>query len=137
MNTHCKTFDNLSNVLGSDFAAINYVADLANAIYNKYKGHIPKSEILAWILDGKKPEGLHNAMLKAKRVGVQNYTNSVDYLNYVSDKQIVASVVETLDNAIITRNLTYIYQGPLSEGQQARVRVISNMLWAKIQEDNT
>ena len=135
MNTSSPVFDRIEQMLGSRYAAINWVAELANRIYDEYCGHLSKAEILSWILDEKKPENLALAKYRAKYSGIDKFQSETDYLNYVADRAVVLSVRETLNNAISRKNLTYIYLGDLEEFQKSRIRVISNMIWARIKEE--
>lgn len=135
MKPHSDVFDKLEAKLGSRYTAINYVARLTDKIYDEYCGHLSKAEIMAWILEGTKPKNLSLAKYRAKYSGIEKFQSEIDYLNYVSDKAVVASVKETLNNAALRKNLTYIYLGDLQESQKSRIRVISNILWARIKEE--
>lgn len=135
MNISSPVFDKLEELLGSRYAAVNWIAELTDQIYDEYCGHLSKSEIMSWILEDKKPKNLATAKYRARYSGIDKFNSEIDYLNYVSDKDVVLSVRETLNESVLHKNLTYIYLGELQESQKSRIRVISNILWARIKEE--
>lgn len=131
-----ELFDQLSQDCGSSFAAIQHLTKDSRDKMKQSNNVISESEALTWALTGEKPKGLKRRM-KEKEVRLNAY-HPVRYyqdaymeelLSYVDDIDIRESVRRSFDKSKETGNLHYVYISALTDGNKARVRILTNMVW--------
>ena len=128
-----KQFDKIADALGSRYAAVRYVSSLARTRSSESKYHIQESEAITWILTGKEPK-----YRKRLYMDPMKYTDVCileEILEYVDDREICESVSSSYEASLENRHLIYVYQEGLSQSQQARVRILTRMVWYNIEQE--
>lgn len=122
--------DNVYN--GNRYAACMYVAKEARRRAAKCEDSVLDSESISWVLTGKR-----NVPKKDQKKLIEKwYSNQYDILNYVENKDIRTSVSKSLGISKSLKHLVYAYEKSLNESEQARVRVLTNILWYQSKEAN-
>lgn len=127
-------FEDLANNVynGNRYAACMYVAKEARRRAAKCEDSVLDSESISWVLTGKR-----NVSKKDQKKLIEKwYDNQYDILNYVENKDIRASVSKSLGISKSLKHLVYAYEKSLNESEQARVRVLTNILWYQSKEAN-
>lgn len=131
-----KLFDQLSSKCGSSFAAIQQLAKSSRQKMIQSNNVISESEALTWALTSVQPEDLKKRM-KIKET-LQNVYQPVrfyqeqymeDLLASVDDIDIRHSVRESFVKSKEAGHLIYMYINELSDGNKARVRILTNLVW--------
>ena len=117
-------FLQLSQSIGK-FAAINRISSQARAVANMYNGCISHSEALSWVLTGVTPKGL----LNRKTVDEIRDQKITLWINDICDSEVKDSVVASIYASLRVHNLTYIYKNIEIVPKQARVRILTKLLW--------
>lgn len=117
---------------GNRYAVVRYVASEARKLMSKYNNVILESEAISWFLTGEIPKSIQNGEhLKPKRSQAISYTDEV--LSYVTDKDVCHDVRSTIKHSRQISRLEFIYTCVKQDsGKQARIRILSRMIWAQI-----
>lgn len=127
--TDNSMIDELTETLGNRFTAINYLSSLARKKAEDVNDVILHSHALNWILTGEVPYVVeHPVTVLSERE--QQIEAAYDYLLYVEDREVATAAESSLHNSLEFNHLTYIYNNINDLTRQARVRVITRMLWA-------
>lgn len=122
--------DNVYN--GNRYAACMYVAKEARRRATNCEDSVLDSESISWVLTGKR-----NVSKKDQKKLIEKwYSNQYDILNYVENEDIRTSVSKSLGISKSLKHLVYAYEKSLNESEQARVRVLTNILWYQSKEAN-
>lgn len=122
------TFCKLERQLGSAYAAVNYISSEARKLASKYDDLILHSEAIEWIVTGKKPKILSNISKVCNRSNyVKSYIDEV--LCYVDDNNVCESVRYSINASKSSNHLIYVYKDVPDPSRQARVRVLTRMIW--------
>lgn len=131
-----ECFDKLSSKCESRFEAIQQLAKLSRQKMVQSNNVISESEALTWALTDEKPKDLKRRM-KIKET-LQNVYQPVrfyqeqymeDLLSSVDDIDIRHSVRKSFDKSKEAGHLIYMYINELSDGNKARVRILTNLVW--------
>lgn len=118
----------LSKNLGNEFRAVQYVSKVARKFAERYDNIPLHSEALSYAIRGEIPASLK---------GLISNGITVDYfhlylreaISHIDDKDIRDAVYSSITESKRTQNLTYNYRGIQNKDKQARIRIITNMLW--------
>lgn len=113
----------------STFEAINKWADDANKLNDKYQGRLEPCECLETALTGELPDDFDNRQLVKLCEVRYVYRYIQAELTQIDDEAVKVSVKFSIEATIFDKNLVFKYRNNLSEGQRARVRIITRMLW--------
>ena len=127
-----EQFDKLADALGSRYAAVRYVSNLARSRSSKSKYHIQESEAITWILTGKEPKYRTRLYMDPIKYDVCILE---EILEYIDDRKICESVSSSYEASLEYHHLIYVYQEGLSQSQQARVRILTRMVWYNIEHE--
>lgn len=123
-------FDEISRRLGNRYAATMAVAKEARRRGEMSKQSILESHSITWVLTGVEPTKFDDGINKIRR----KLESVEDILNYVSDRNIVKSVTESIGMSKSEGHLIYRYKNSLSEEEKTRVRILTNIIWYKSME---
>ena len=128
---HQELLPKLVNDFGNIYVAVNYVAAEARR-RQATDTRLSESRAITWVLSGKIPEELSPDYQRKQRKSVV-ISVIEDHLQDVSDDRIKAAVKQSIIKSIGDHHLLYEYLDVLDEGNKARVRVITNMIWYKLE----
>lgn len=117
------------------FEAVNMLSQDAYAIYHTYEGKLLKSECLTCAITGRLPENIskRKTLLEIEATYRSKYIREA--LCEIDDIDVRKSVFVTLNTSIENKFLSYRYLSGMSDGQKARVKVISNMIWYNLYQE--
>ena len=130
--TDYTQFDKYVELFGSKFAAINYVALLARHRRSKVHNCITESQALAWVVTGVEPEDIQIYYKKQAQYRNRKSLYVQDRLMYIEDEEVREDVRNIISEAIQSHHLIYTYKYVSDECRQARVRILSNMIWDEL-----
>lgn len=114
---------------GNRYMAVNYIVKLARKLTAKYNYMLLDSEAISWLLTGAQPKivtyyykSLHN-----KKSPQHAFID--DILCYVDDKGVSFCVNQSIQMSQKANHLIYIYTGVSDEHRQARIRVLTRIIW--------
>lgn len=125
-----KRFRELTNQLGSPYAAVNYISSEARKLANKYDNIILHSEAIDWVVTGEMPDILKNNKYKRiphRKSNLRSYMDEL--LSYVDDEAVCESVRYSIYASKSSNHLIYVYKDVSDESRQTRVRVLTRMIW--------
>lgn len=120
-----RVFQELSEQLGSSFAATMYIAAEARKLAESYDNVISHSEALNWVVTGVRPTILDRINVTE----IHTDTSKLDILNYIDDEEVKAAVRCSYEASCRSRNLVYEYNQVSDESRQTRIRVITRLIW--------
>lgn len=121
-------FQKLEQQLGSSYAAVNYISSEARKLASKYDNLILHSEAIDWIITGEKPKILSDIGKLCTRPNyVKSYIDEV--LCYIYDINVCESVRHSINASRSSNHLIYVYKDVPDRSRQARVRVLTRMIW--------
>lgn len=131
-----QPFKELSDKLGSNFAAVNYIAKQARSKQISIGNTILDSQAISWILTGKSPE-IHRVINDDNRfiLSPASLSSIDEVMCYIDDEEVEKSIRDTLRCSKMSGHLIYVYTQELKECDKPRVRIISNVLWDKMCDD--
>jgi len=121
---HNEYYIQLKDKVGQ-YAAVSIIGAQARALSKLYHGQISHAEALSWILSGEKPKSVDNIVDEATR----RDRRIALWLNDICDVDVRDTVLSCINSSLHVHNLTYIYKDGLSSAKQARVRILTRMLW--------
>lgn len=127
-------FNKLEKTTGNRYAAVQEVIKQARVKYRETNYKILPSEAISWALDGTVPESVKKGYVNKKPYSVVDEAFD-SYLFDIDDEDVRESVKTSINLSYSRGHLVYRYEMTLDKFRQARVRVITNMLWDKIQKD--
>ena len=107
------------------YAAVSIIGAQARALSNLYHGKISHAEAMSWLLSGNKPKGLDNIIDEATKRDERIRL----WLNDICDIDVRDTVLSCINASLHIHNLTYMYKDGLPSHKQARVRILTKMLW--------
>ena len=115
---------------GSTYAAVRFVAREARKKLKETNNQIQDSEAISWALTGIAPE-IHNYKEKYTEVYYSRNKLSAmnDILSCVDDPEVCESVRQSIKASDLIHHLIYCYHPDIDEYRQARVRILSKMIW--------
>lgn len=113
----------------NEFIAVNFLVGLTRKVAAKYNFLLLDSEALSWILTGDQPPVLNKVRRLRKQAAVRRKALLYDILNYVDDTSVKSCVVESIKESTNFQNLVYIYTGVNDKPRQARIRILTRMIW--------
>lgn len=127
-------FHQLEQELGSSYAAVNLIASEARKLATQYDNKILHSEAIDWYLTGNKPKILND---KYKLYTSSNYVRSYvdEVLSYVDDIGVCESVRHSISASRSSNHLIYVYKDVSDDFRQARVRVLTRIIWYDLNLD--
>ena len=127
-----QLFDNLSKKLGSDYYTCLYLAKLARNQRTQLNNLISESEALTWALTNELPDDLDDR-IRAKSASLKNIE---DILNYVEDAEVQNAARQSFRDGIECEHLVYNYLKVSDSSKQARVRILTRIMFHRFKEDN-
>ena len=127
-----QLFDNLSKKLGSDYYTCLYLAKLARNQRTQLNNLISESEALTWALTNELPDDLDDR-IRAKSASLKNIE---DILNYVEDAEVQNAARQSFRDSIECEHLVYNYLKVSDSSKQARVRILTRIMFHRFKEDN-
>lgn len=121
---------------GSRFLATVFVANEARRLADKYQNVISHAEALSWVLSGCVPKNIKDYKKLIEQRELRPLRSAQAYLANILDEDVRRSVWVTLNKSKQFGHLIYHYEGVYDKYRQARVRVLSNMLWNKMREED-
>lgn len=130
--TEYTEFNKYVDAFGSNFAAINYVAQVARRRRQSVHNCILESQALAWVVTGIEPKGIQEyyAQLKLLKQRKQMYVD--DRLLYIDDIDVRNAVKVSIHESQQAHHLIYSYKDVTDTYQQARVRILCRMIWDEL-----
>lgn len=127
-------FEEYVDRLGDVYSATIYVAKEARRRAESTDNLILHSEAISWVISGEQPAILS---MKDKSPTEANSIRSQvnETLAYVEDLGVCESVKLSINSSISNKHLIYIYKDVPDSNQQARVRVLTNILWYTLNLD--
>lgn len=122
-NQIVSEFDN------NEFVAVGFIVSLAKKLAAKYDYLLLDSEVISWLLTGEQPPVLGKVQKLRKQAEDRKKALLTDILNYVDDKDIKASVLESVAESTRCQNLVYIYTEVNDKPRQARVHILTRLIW--------
>lgn len=104
-------------------------ANDANKLNEKYQGRLEPCECLETALTGELPDDFNGRQLVKLCEARYVYKYIQAELDQLDDESVKVSVKFSIEATIFAKNLVFKYRETLSEGQKARVRIITRMLW--------
>lgn len=113
-------FDELSKQYGPFYATMK-IAKLADAAYMSMPGRIEYSTAIDYVANKIpiRPEDFPDRRLDTAK----------EYLKYVDDIDVYDAVLVSYEESLDCSNLVYKYLNVKDSSRQARVRVLTNILW--------
>lgn len=128
-----RIFDTLSLALGSKYAACNYLSSKAHNKQKEFNYLISESEAITFALTGDIPSS-YDRRLKARSASLKQIE---DILNYVEDEEVQVASRESFRNSVGCGHLVYSYMRISNVNKQARVRILTRMMYYKYKEDQS
>lgn len=131
-----ECFDNLCKNYSSKYEAIQALCEDARHKMKQAENVISESQGLTWALTGIEPDYIEQRIkLKAERENAykpviyyqEEYMNEL--LSLVDDEDICESVRQSFKESKATGHLLYVYINHISDGNKARVRILTNLVW--------
>ena len=121
-------FNEITAKLGNPYAAVNYIAASARKLAAKYNNLILDSEAINWLVTDNKPAILNKQhTISTKGDYVRSYVDEM--LSYVDDTDVCDSVRYSINTSRDANHLIYVYTNVPDEFRQARVRILTRMIW--------
>ena len=118
----------LAKILGSNYAAVQYVSRVARHFTAKYDYLPLHSEALSYAIRGEMPPNF-SALTDTKSRTNYRRLYIRELLSTLDDKEVRDAVYTSITTSLRHQNLTYVYNKIKDESQQARIRILTNMLW--------
>lgn len=134
MNDYWKnhdTFEYIKSLFGNEFAAVNYLASKAREKAEEYDNHISHSEALNWIYTGMAPDSIDNIINRLSEEDIV-MNEILETMTQIDTQTIKDAVFDSMCESIDNHHLIYVYKGINNSADEARVRIICNMIWDAI-----
>lgn len=130
--TDNQVIDNLEDKFGNRFMAVINIADSARKEVNNSYGFLSGSQALAKVCVGYVPDKMkHNT--KDPSSYLDRFLYEIDdYLTQVSDESVKQAVRDSLTLSFKYHYLIYDYKEITQLERQSRVRILCNILWDKL-----
>ena len=110
---------------GNRYEAINTLCGKSRKLSESVNNAVRQIDSIHWALSGVPP-----ASLATKTHAVSEYEKLMEeYLCQVEDQGVASSVRTSFSQSVNIGHLVYVYQDDLNAYKEARVRIITNMLW--------
>lgn len=130
--TDNQVIDDLEDKFGNRFMAVIDIADSARKEVNKSYGFLSGSQALAKVCTGHVPDKMkHNTKDPSSYLNRCLYEID-DYLTQVSDEDVKQAVRDSLILSFKYHYLIYDYKEITQLERQSRVRILCNILWDKL-----
>lgn len=129
-----QVFNALAEKYKSPYAACSIVSKQARKYAEDHNNIVLHSEAISWVMSGNKPKILDEYSKNHKK-----YRSSVcisvtqNVLELVNDVPVRNAVEVSIRNSRREKHLIYMYEGVCDMYRQARVRVLCNMIWNRLQ----
>lgn len=118
---------------GSNFAAIMYVSKVARKLRKRVDHCISESEALSWAVTGVTPDKVKYWRKHRYERRDESLELLLDRLCYVDDVDVRDAVYTSITSSQTKPYLVYKYNKVQDSNRQARIRILSNMIWDEIQ----
>lgn len=115
---------------GNRYEAINKLCRKARKLSASVNNTIKQMDSIHWALSNVPPSCLSEAHSISYHEQIMQ-----EYLCQVENESIANSVRTSFLQSVKIGHLVYVYQDDLSDYQEARVRIITNMLWYQLLEE--
>lgn len=122
-------FNTYIQALGSRYAAILYICKVARHRMKRVHNCISESDALSWVVTGIEPKLLKEKLDIRERRKHLDMIYANDRLLYIDDTEVRKA---TRDTILLSKNVGYLiyrYRDISDEPRQARVRILSNIIW--------
>ena len=113
-------YKSLEESLGT-YAAVMQMAKATREIEASLDNRITTSSALDFACNGLTPDPKDYPDVRLDRVK--------DYITYVTDTEVKASIIRSYEQSLAKNNLVYDYTTIDDEPRRSRVRIIMNILW--------
>lgn len=127
-------FNKYVEALGSTFAAIKYVSQIARKRCKSVHNCITESQAIAWVITGVEPKDvkLYYRNLKLHKQRARLYKE--ERLMYIEDTDVKDAVSFSIDQSRKVNHLIYFYKNVTDDCRMARVRILCNIIWDELQQ---
>ena len=112
----------------NQYAEIKNIITSARTLSNRYDNKILHSEAITRVIHGTKPDPQYIESIKDEYEAYQIR----ELFCYIEDKEICNAVYDSFYESKKKKNLIFIYNNIDIPDKQARVRVLTKMLWYKL-----
>lgn len=127
-----KRMKELSNQLGSPYAAAMYAAKQSRVLFDECHGVLKYGESVRCAIVNELPEDLDKRLQTAKEIAERReFTHVDEILSDVDDKEIRDAVYNSYRLSINAHHLEYDYKDIEDENVQARIRILTRMCYLK------
>lgn len=116
---------------GNRYEAINKLCRRARRLSSSVNNSIKQIDSIHWALSNVPPDSLFTQ----QHITPEYEQLMEEYLCQVENDSIANSVRTSFSQSVKIGHLVYVYQDDLSDYQEARVRIITNMLWYQLLEE--
>lgn len=120
---------------GSVYSAVNLVAKKARIKAKETDYMILDCEAISWALTGEQPKEIHKRPSEAYPITGYGITDLEDMLSCVDDVKVAQAVRDSYDLSVKANHLIYSYKEVPDEDRQARIRVLTNLIWNNYIQD--
>ena len=124
-----KEFEELKKRYGCSYAAISVVVKEARRLAKKYNYIILDSEAISWVVTGRKPITLDKYLNVVRTRKPPEIAFIDDILSGVDDNDVCKCVRQSVKDSLEANHLIYVYTDIPDEGRQARVRILTRIIW--------
>lgn len=121
-------FEQLSNTMGNQYKAVNHIIDTARDIMEANTS-ILESQALTWAITGEKPQSIVDTEQAVNTLYKDFNSLLHNVLCEISDSKIRLCVLRTYKYSKAHNRLIFVYLPNMSDSAQAKIRVISRILW--------
>ena len=119
---------------GNRYSATMCLADGARTLLDRYNNQLLESEAITWLLTGDRPTHLRETPKRRKRYNWRKAW-ATDRLSDVLDTEVKTAVIQTLRESMKYEDLEFCYCAIMDVERQARVRILSRIIWTAIQQE--
>lgn len=129
--TDIELFSKLSELFDSKYEATMYLAKKARNKQQELRYLITESEALTFALTDDIPKTVEKRIM----IKSSSLREIEDILNYVEDKEVQNAARTSFRKSVEIDHLIYQYKKITNESKQARVRILTRIMFYKYKED--
>lgn len=127
-------FNTYVQALGSRYAAILYICKVARRRMKRVHNCISESDALSWVVTGIEPKLLKEKLAIRERRKHLDMIYANDRLLCIDDPEVREATRDTILQSKNVGYLIYRYKDISDEPRQARVRILSNLIWDEMKQ---
>jgi len=126
--TDNRIIEKYTNILGSKYAAIMYVAKTSRKIAEENNNVISHSSALNYVVTGERPKIL-DSKIDLRSYEDKVFDNALDILKYVDDEDVCKAVVSSIEESRKLLHLIYVYKNVDDDPRMSRIRILCRLIW--------